>query len=149
MAAIPPEQELRPMSEKNGPARERGAKGRRLVTAAAPLNPESDASKGAIRADLFDDDRATAFGYTVTSPSPVLSLCRDLIDAGCFPHEPLEAWRGAVLCLRIRSIGAAARLEVNSKGTGFVCSRAVRIAPPVGLSGPAYGGSPPCREAVE
>ena len=42
---------------------------------------------------------------------------------------PLDAYRGDVLCLRVRSIGEGARLEVNTKGTGFIAHRAVRAGP--------------------
>jgi len=96
-----------------------------------------------IRAELSGDDIAEACGYRVRSSSPVLAICRDLLDAGCFPWEPLEAWRGPVPCLRIRSIGEAAGLEVNAKGTGFQPYRAVRPAPPA-----RFGGSPYDREAA-
>jgi len=43
----------------------------------------------------------------------------------------MEVYRGATLALRIRSIGEAAGLEINSKGTGFVPARAIRTAPPM------------------
>jgi hypothetical protein len=73
----------------------------------------------------------------------VLALCRDLLDAGALPAERLEAWRGPVLCLQIRSLGEAAMLEVGGDGVGFR---------PVGQPGPApsmrFGGSP-YEEAAE
>jgi hypothetical protein len=72
-----------------------------------------------IRAELSGADTCSASGITAQSPSPVLALCRKLIDAGHNPATPLEAYRGDVLALRIRSIGEAARLEINGEGTGF------------------------------
>jgi hypothetical protein len=39
------------------------------------------------------------------------------------------ALRGDVLCLRIRSIGEAAGLEVNGEGTGFRRARESALAP--------------------
>jgi hypothetical protein len=72
-----------------------------------------------IQAQLSGDDTCTALGITVRSSSPVLALCRKLVEAGHDPATPLEAYRGDTLCLRVRSIGRAAKLEVNSEGTGF------------------------------
>ena len=89
-----------------------------------------------IDAELSKDDICSAFGITVKSPSPVLSLCRKLVALGHDPSTPLDAWRGDVLCLRIRSIGEAARLEVNGEGTGF--RRATKPAP-----------APPMRSLLE
>jgi hypothetical protein len=71
-----------------------------------------------IRAQLAGDI-CTALGVTAKSSSPVLALCRKLVDAGHDPATPLEAYRGDTLALRVRSIGEAAKLEVNSGGTGF------------------------------
>jgi hypothetical protein len=45
--------------------------------------------------------------------APVLALCRALIEAGHDPNTPLEAYRGATLCLRVRSIGEGAKLTVK------------------------------------
>ncbi|MFY9839327.1 MAG: hypothetical protein WAK55_23200 [Xanthobacteraceae bacterium] len=46
-------------------------------------------------------------------------MCRKLVEAGHDPATPLEAWRGKTLCLLVRSIGEAARLEVSGEGVGF------------------------------
>jgi hypothetical protein len=51
------------------------------------------------------------------------------VQAGFNPNRPLHAYRRATLCLIVRSIGEAAGLEINNKGTGFVGHRAVRAAP--------------------
>ena len=50
--------------------------------------------------------------------APVLALCRKLMAAGHNPATSLEAYRGEVLCLRVRSIGEAAMLTVKETGTG-------------------------------
>lgn len=85
-----------------------------------------------IRAKITDSDQCHAEGYAVHSSAPVLAICRKLIEAGFDPDLPLRAYRGDVLCLTIRSIGEAAYLNINSKGTGFVrCRPAVRIGPPI------------------
>ena len=74
----------------------------------------------AIIAELSSDTYCSALNFTVRSPSPVLALCRELIESGTYGSSiPLDAYRGATLCLRVRSIGEAAGLEVNSEGTGF------------------------------
>lgn len=96
-----------------------------------------------IRAELIGDDQATALGIQARSAAPVLDLCRKLVAAGHDPVSALHAYRGATLSLMVRSIGEAAKLEVNSKDTGFV-RRAFRIAravlPP--LPQPATGDVP-------
>ena len=73
-----------------------------------------------IRAELKGCDRALSCGFVVRSSSPVLALCRKLVDAGYHLTTPLEAYRGDTLCLKVRSIGEAAGLRVNTKGTGFI-----------------------------
>jgi hypothetical protein len=85
-----------------------------------------------IRADLIGSDQCRAAGITAHGASPLLALCRELVAANVDPNRPLHAYRGDVLCLVIRSIGEAAHLDVNSKGTGFTkCHVPVRTAPPV------------------
>ena len=92
----------------------------------------------AIIAELSSDTFATALGITVQSPSPVLALCRKLIEVSTYgPETPLDAYRATTLCLRVRSIGEGAALAINSKGTGFYSleeSPAVNTAPLVSLS---------------
>ena len=73
-----------------------------------------------VRAELGGDDSASALGITVRSPSPVLSLCRALVEARCDPRRPLDVYRGNTLALRIKSIGQAAKLRVAPHGVGFV-----------------------------
>ena len=50
--------------------------------------------------------------------SPVLAMCRALVAAGYDPTTPLHAYRGATLCLAVRSIGEGARLAVKAAGHG-------------------------------
>jgi hypothetical protein len=67
-----------------------------------------------VRAEIIGQTQATACGVTVSGRNaPVLALCRALIEAGHDPDSPLEAYRGAVLCLRVRSIGEGAKLTVS------------------------------------
>jgi hypothetical protein len=106
------------------------------------------AQPGAIVARLVGSDIATAFGLTATSPSPVLLLCRRLADAGHDPATPLHVYRGDSLALIIRSIGEAARLEINGKGTGFVTRHAVGTGSPVAPNAPALTGHRAKREAA-
>jgi hypothetical protein len=76
-----------------------------------------------LRAELNGSDRCSAVGITAHGHTPVLMLCRLLVAAGHDPARELHAYRGETLCLTIRSIGEAATLDVNSKGTGFVRHR--------------------------
>jgi hypothetical protein len=84
-----------------------------------------------IRAEIVGCDVASAFGITVRATAPVLALCRRLVEAGYDPETPLEAWRGDMLCLRVRSICEGAALEVNGDGTGFRRRRGPDAAPPM------------------
>jgi hypothetical protein len=87
--------------------------------------------QAAIRAELIADDSCSALGMTVRGPAPVLALCRLLVEAGHDPATPLEAWRGDVPCLRIRSIGAAAALRIGTHGVGFETLSECTAASPV------------------
>jgi hypothetical protein len=80
---------------------------------------------------LIGDDTATACGIAVRSTSPVRVLCRELIATGMTPDAALTVFRYGTVALRVRSIGEAAALEINSKGAGFTRARAVRAAPPM------------------
>jgi hypothetical protein len=94
-------------------------------------NP-SQFSRKAIRADLIGSDICTALGLAIHSGSPILALCRALIEAGHDPATPLEAYRGETLCLRVRSIGEAANIEVNGNTRfTFVGERKRRTASPM------------------
>jgi len=88
-----------------------------------------------IRAELSSDSYATALGVTVRSPSPVLALCKKLIEVSTYAAEtPLNAYRGRTLCLRVFGIGEAARLSVASAGNGCPIFRSVKegvIAPSI------------------
>ena len=70
------------------------------------------AHRDSIRADIIGSDECHAGGYTVRSASPVLAMCRKLIEARFDPGLPLLADRGDVLCLSVRSIGEGAALTV-------------------------------------
>ena len=103
-----------------------------LLKLDAPDNrPSQGTEQDLIRAELIGADICKVSGTTIRSSSPVISMCRALVAAGHDPASPLDAYRGDVLCLRVRSIGAAAALEVHPKGNGFVRYRAGRTAPPM------------------
>jgi hypothetical protein len=104
-------------------------KTKRPLALAAPLpNSQNQTSVQAspLRAAIIGSDECRAEGFSALAASPVLSLCRKLIAAGHDPDQPMQVWRNGTLCLRVRSIGLAAGLEVNTKGTGFIRHRAVR-----------------------
>ena len=110
----------------NGGPRKAVATGERRLTSKTEA-PDTQA----IRAELHGSAQCSALALVAVGSSPVLALCRELIDAGHDPSAPLTAYRGDVECLRIRAIGEAAGLEVNAKGTGFIRHRAVRPASPM------------------
>jgi hypothetical protein len=93
---------------------------------------------------LVGSDVCTAEGFTAVGAAPVLLICRKLVEAGIDPESRLEAWRGDTLALRVRRIGEAAELEINSKGTDFIRSPEVRRASPSVKKRPeAATGQPP------
>jgi hypothetical protein len=96
-----------------------------------PQGKRFSAPKAPIRAELVADDSCCALGMTVRGLAPVLALCRLLVEAGHDPATPLEAWRGDVPCLRIRSIGAAAALRIGTHGVGFETLSECTAASPV------------------
>ena len=80
-------------------------------------------SQTAIVAQITGSNRCDAEGLTVTGHAPVLAVCRKLIEAGYNPDRSLHAYRGDVLCLKVRSIGEGAKLTVredNRKGLRLV-----------------------------
>jgi hypothetical protein len=87
-----------------------------------------------IRAQISSDTIASSCGIEVHVGSPVLALCRRLVAEGCDPTSPLEAFRAGTLCLHIRAIGAAAKLRVNTAGTGFMTRQEPTSAPPMSLN---------------
>jgi hypothetical protein len=91
--------------------------------------PKSSRLQTSIRAELIGSDSCTALGITVEASAPVLAMCRALLAAGHDPATRLDVYRGDVLCLRVRSIGEGAALEINTKGTGFAARHAVSTAP--------------------
>jgi hypothetical protein len=92
----------------------------KLIAQDAPQGKRLSSSRAAIHAELIADNTCSALGMTVRGPAPLLALCRLLVEAGHDPATPLEAWRaGGGPCLRIRSIGAGARLRVSTHGGGF------------------------------
>jgi hypothetical protein len=72
-----------------------------------------------IRAALIGSDRCEAEGISVRAAAPVLALCRSLVAAGHDPRQPLHAYRGNVLALRVRSIGEGVQLAIGGDGIGF------------------------------
>ena len=71
-----------------------------------------------IVAQISGSETASAVGLTVRSSSPIIALCRKLLERGHDPATPLEAYRGPTLALTVRSIGEGARLRVR-RGGGF------------------------------
>jgi hypothetical protein len=72
-----------------------------------------------IRAEIIGSDTCIAEGITVRASTPVLGMCRKLIEAGYPTTSPLHAYRGDVLCLKIRSIGEGAKLTVAEDNRGI------------------------------
>jgi hypothetical protein len=85
-----------------------------------------------VRAEIINSSECSAEGHTARGNAPVLGLCRELIKAGFDPGRPLHAYRGATLCLIIRSIGQGARVTVKERPFGPTFERWVPFSyPPV------------------
>jgi hypothetical protein len=97
-------------------------------------------------AELTGSDTCISAGHTVRAHAPVLAMCRQLLAAGLDPDQAMEVYRGATLALRVRSIGEAAKLEINSHGTAFVARRERRTASPMRQTDSPLS---PAREAAE
>jgi hypothetical protein len=67
-----------------------------------------------IRCELTGSDTAKVGDVTARGAT---DLCRLLLVAGADPTAPLECFRGNVLALRVRSIGAGAKLTVRETAT--------------------------------
>jgi hypothetical protein len=77
-------------------------------------------SKTSLRAELSGSTICSVAGQVAIGHTPVLALCRQLIAAGRDPVTPLEVYRGNALVLRVRSIGADAKLAIDEhNGTRF------------------------------
>ena len=95
--------------------------------AGAQARPRKSDIPKAICAELIGSDTASAVGISITAYTPVLELCMTLVTAGHDPATPLHAYRALTLCLKVRSIGEAARLRISPAGVGFK-----RLPPPHG-----------------
>jgi hypothetical protein len=84
-----------------------------------------------ITAHLAGTDTCTALDITAEGGTPVLALCRKLIEAGHHPTARLNVYRGETLALRIRSIGQAAQLRVGGQGVGSERASECGAAPPM------------------
>jgi hypothetical protein len=90
----------------------------------------------AVRVELLGGNRATALGVEVRGPSPVLALCRALVEAGQDPTTPLLVYRSNALALKVRSIGEGARLTVKDNHIGKPVFRRWRHSPESGAAAP-------------
>jgi hypothetical protein len=110
---------------------------------------KSSSLQSNIRAELAGASTCSALSVTIESSAPVISLCRRLIEAGHDPATAMQVFRGDVLALIVRSIGEAARLEINAYGTGFRPRREADAAPPIAPNAPARTGDRATHEAAE
>jgi hypothetical protein len=74
----------------------------------------------------------SALGLTGTSAAPCLALCRALIEHGIPPDTPLAVYRGAVLALRVRSVGEGAQLQIRDNRYGTPVFKRAGAGAPTG-----------------
>jgi hypothetical protein len=121
-----------------------------IVTEAEFVNNSVRRTRPTIRAEIINSSRCSAEGYTACGNAPVLGLCRELVKAGFDPSWSLHAYRGNVLALRVRSIGAGAALTVDEhNGIRFAKWKPFNrsaVSPPMRQNGQAAttlaGGAP-------
>ena len=111
--------------------------------------PKSEKQTEPIRAELIGSETCSALGITVQAYMPVLTLCRALVAAGHDQTQPLEAYRGDALCLRVSSIGKAAQLRVRGNGYGFEAEHCRPTAPSMRANAPVDTGYWAMPEAAE
>lgn len=87
----------------------------------------SEQNQPCIRAEIIrrPDQRFSVYASGPHEAESLPTLCRALIDAGHDPASRLEAHRGAMLCIRVRSIGEAAGVEVDGHRSRFVTRKVV------------------------
>ena len=94
-----------------------------------------------LRIELSSDTIASvssASSLAVHIGSPVIALCRKLVEAGYPSSAEIECYRGETLSLHVRSIGEAAKLYVAATGRPVFRREASRVrAPLVSQSEPA------------
>jgi len=84
-----------------------------------------------LRAELIGSDRCLAVGYVTRGTTPILAMCRRLIEADYDPTTMLHCYRGATLAITVASIGQGAGLKLNGHGSGFRAVYGGVTAPPV------------------
>ncbi len=86
---------------------------------ASPVLATTIAMTGAVavRAELHGNDTARSGDLIARGRSPVFSLCRALLAAGADPDARLECFRGDVLALTVKTIGAGAALTIEESAT--------------------------------
>jgi hypothetical protein len=96
----------------------RNIRTRKQLTTAAAIS--------AVRVELVGSNCATALGVEAHGPSPVLALCRALVEAGHDPTTPLHAYRGS----QTYRMASANKTILNFAAAA--AKRAARIAVTIG-----------------
>jgi hypothetical protein len=97
-------------------------------------------TQSVIRAELIGLRHLHALGIIARGRAPVLAVCRAPVTSGYDTRRPLHAYRGDVLCLTVRSIGAGAGLTVADDRLGRPKFRR-NTAPQSDVAGPYVANS--------
>jgi hypothetical protein len=81
-------------------------------------------------------------GFTGSGSTPVLALCRRLVEAGYDPNSSLRVYRGGLLVLVVSHVGPAAEFTIGDNHNGTPKLRRLRdvAGPLLRKSGPALRG---------
>jgi hypothetical protein len=82
------------------------------------LETEAQVELKPVKVYLVGMREAEADGFCASGDTPILSLCRRLIDAGYDPQCPVHVHRGDALAMTISSLGYGARLRVKERNDG-------------------------------
>jgi hypothetical protein len=76
-------------------------------------------------------------------------MCRKLIEAGYDLDQPLEAYRGEMLCLRVSTIGYGAKFTVKEDRRGAPVLRSYEAFPSVPVASPMRPNECPTTQACQ
>jgi hypothetical protein len=76
-----------------------------------------------LQAGFVGTDLCRCVSIKVRFGNRILTLCRELVEAGFDPESRLRRYRDGILALTGSDDQRADRLEINDRGSGFVLGR--------------------------
>lgn len=82
------------------------------------IEAESQVELKPVKVYLVGMREAEADGFCASGETPILNLCRQLIEAGYDADRAVYVYRGDALAMTISSLGYGARLRVKERNDG-------------------------------